>query len=229
MRKFVVAAILFVFPTWLSRQILRILYPNSVKIGNGAKIGFSIILSDNIQIGGGKIGHFNLIKVNHFKLGEHVLIKHLNLIRGNFSFVMDDNAYINHTNKISTPSKLSVGEVEFHMKEHSHVTVNHIIDMTDSVIIGKGTWIAGCETHLWTHSFFLSKTKYESKKMSAPIIIGNHVYIGARCSIMPGVNISDAITIGAQTCISKSLNKQGLYVSQPVRYLSFDPDDKIYH
>lgn len=41
---------------------------------------------------------------------------------------------------------------------------------------------------------------------------------------MAGVCIGDSITIGANSCISKTIMEQGCYVSQPVRFIPFDPD-----
>lgn len=83
-------------------------------------------------------------------------------------------------------------------------------------------------TQIWTHSFFKSRQSLtKSVKSTKPVAIGKNCYIGSNCGIMPGVCISDGITIGSMTCVSKSLQREGLYVSQPIRFIEFDPDSKI--
>lgn len=228
MKKIIVAFILFLFPTALARLLFRIVRLKSICIEKDAKIGFSIIYCNEFRLSGGaRIGHLNFFDVDSIRIGKNARIKHLNFCKGDFCVILENNIYINHTNKISALHKKIGIKPVFHMKEFSHITVGHVIDMADSVTIGKGSWIAGCDTHLWTHSFFLSRLSYKNKKICNPITIGNHVYVGARCSIMPGVYICDGVTIGAQTCISKDLNIPGLYVSQPIRHIAFDPDIKI--
>jgi acetyltransferase-like isoleucine patch superfamily enzyme len=59
------------------------------------------------------------------------------------------------------------------------------------------------------------------------VVIGNNCHIATKVVLL-GCKISDGITIGANSCVSKDLEKSGLYVNQPLRYIeSYDPDEKM--
>ena len=105
--------------------------------------------------------------------------------------------------------------------------MKQLLDMTDSITIGESSMLAGADTQIWTHSFLFSKTEKKYARIDSPVVIGKHCYIGARCTILSVVNIADAITVGACTCVSKSLNVQGLYTSQDLKYKKFDPDERM--
>lgn len=113
------------------------------------------------------------------------------------------------------------------MNERAKIGVKHLLDMTDSIIIGHDSMLAGADTQIWTHNFFFSAHTTKIAREDASVRIGNNCYIGARCTITAGVDIGDAITVGANSCVTKSLRKQGLYVGQGLRYLEFNPDEKI--
>ena len=99
--------------------------------------------------------------------------------------------------------------------------------MTDDITILDNTILAGLETNIWTHSFYVSKSSGYVARIDKSVIIGRNCYIGSRCTILPGVRISDGVTVGAHVCVSKDLDKSGLYVSQPCRFINFDSDEKI--
>jgi acetyltransferase-like isoleucine patch superfamily enzyme len=48
--------------------------------------------------------------------------------------------------------------------------------------------------------------------------IGNHVSIGSNATIMP-VEICDNVVIGAGAVVTKSIDKPGIYVGNPARFL----------
>lgn len=138
-----------------------------------------------------------------------------------------EGSRIGNMNKISSASKIQYHEVVFHLGAKTNLNANHQLDMTDSIIVGNNSLLAGTQTQIWTHSFLIPKGKTRRVRVDSPVMIGDNVYIGSRCSIMPDVNIADNITIGAQTCVSKNLKEKGLYVSQPLRFIEFDADEKL--
>lgn len=150
------------------------------------------------------------------------VIRNLNFIRGNFSLLMEEKAIIGNMNKFSSISRSTYQSVVLSLGKRCHVVGNHLFDMTSSISIGEHTTLGGVSTQIWTHGFYKSSKMENSPRIDASVKIGSNCYIGARCSIMPGVEIADDITVGAQTCVSKSLSKSGLYVSQPIRYIDFD-------
>ena len=70
-------------PSFLKISIYRILLKWDV--GDGVKIGLSIIGSENVKIGKGvQISHFNIVKqMRRFELGDHTYILRANFFGGN--------------------------------------------------------------------------------------------------------------------------------------------------
>lgn len=139
---------------------------------------------------------------------------------------MGRESWINNQNKISSIGE-TYHEVRLTLLENAKIGVKHLLDMTDSITIGRNSMLAGADTQIWTHNFIFAKHSSEIAREDAAVTIGNNCYIGARCTIMAGVTVSDAITVGAATCVAKDLERQGLYVGQGLRYIEFDPDKKI--
>ncbi len=194
------------------------------------KVGLSLIIANEIRLGeNAKIGHFNVIVVDKLIMGKDTYIGHLNFIKGWFDLIMDERASINLQNKISRilSPKGNYCKAKVDMKYHAKIGVKHTLDVTRSITIGKNTMLAGSETQVWTHGFYFSKQGEKVTRIDGEVTIGDNCYIGARCVLLAGVNIGNAITVGANTCISKSIQQQGLYVSQPLRYIPFDPDEAV--
>lgn len=221
--KLIRALLLLFLPTWLVKYVC---VGKNIHIGKNTHVGFSLILTDSLAIGDDSvIGHFNLIKVKSLKLGKKSSVGFLNILKGNFKVELGDKSCIHQTNKI-TNSADGLDDVCFSMGNVCYVNVGHVIDLSDSLRIEDGSILAGCSTQIWTHGWYYGQTLGQAK-ICSPVSIGKNVYVGSRCCITPGVNIADNITIGAQTTISKSLDKSGCYVSQPVRFIEYNPDEKI--
>ena len=51
----------------------------------------------------------------------------------------------------------------------------------------------------------------QGEKPHRPVIIGNNVWIGARCIILPGVSIGDNVIIGANTVVTKDVPMNSVF------------------
>jgi len=51
------------------------------------------------------------------------------------------------------------------------------------------------------------------------IVIGNNVYIGNNCLIMPGVIIGDNVIIGAGSVVTKSIPSNCVVAGNPIKYI----------
>ena len=224
--RIVSAGILFLLPSQISLWIVKTL-PLGVKIKGKGKIGFSIVMADEIYLDeGAVIGSFNIIDVKSIKMAKNSMIRNRNRIRGNISIELAPKAVISRKNTICN-EKESYRKTHFFLGYNSIIGSAHHIDLTQSVTIGDNSILAGIGTQIWTHGFYHSKVGEGRWRIDHSVIIGNNVYVGARCILCQGIKISDSITIGAGAVVSKDLAQQGLYVSQALRYIQFDPDVKI--
>ena len=197
-------------------------------IGRKVKIGFSIIMVNNItMMSNSKIGHFNLVKVDTLEMGENAGIGLLNIIRGPFDVKLRKRAAIGKNclirrGKVGT---VTVGKSELILGELSKLTANHFIDMTRSIIFGDFSTLAGIRSQLWTHGYVHAPEGPDRFRVDGEITIGSNVYIGSGVIINPGVYISDTINIGGGAVVSKSLHEKGMYVAQALRHLDKGYED----
>lgn len=208
-------------PCKFKNFLLRILGWNVEK---GCRLGFSLIYSLDVRLAmNSRVGFGNIVFNDKCILRKGSYIGHLNLIRGPLCIILLDKAGIGNRNKIIRAKKGVVwGRSIFKLGVWSKITSEHVIDCTRSVILGDYTTLAGCRSQVWTHGYIHAPQGLERFRVDGSIRIGNNVYIGSSSVINSGVKINDGITVGSSTCVARSLLKQGMYVSQPLRYIQYD-------
>ena len=85
------------------------------------------------------------------------------------------------------------------------------IEIGDGVLIGHNTTIATLN-----HSFNPEKRADIRPKS---VKIGNNVWIGSDCTILPGVEIGDGAIIGAGSVVTKSIPKNSVAAGNPARII----------
>ncbi|MCE5319793.1 MAG: acyltransferase [Bacteroidales bacterium] len=99
-----------------------------------------------------------------------------------------------------------------------------------TIIWGGGETIIGSRVSTGPGTVFLSATyshapglkmvdgmeEGKTKVLGGKLIVGNDVYIGARCVIMP-VTIGEGAVIGAGSFVNKDCEPWGIYVGSPAR------------
>ena len=89
-----------------------------------------------------------------------------------------------------------------------------LIEIGDNVRLGPRVHILA---HDGSTKQFLNYTRIGNVK------IGNNVFIGADSVVLPDVTIVDNVIVGANSTISKSLLKPGVYAGSPAKYIkSYD-------
>lgn len=111
------------------------------------------------------------------------------------------------------------------------VTIGEYTDIQPHTIIwGGGKTVIGDRVSTGPGTVFLSATyshapglkmvdgmkEGETAILGGNLNIGNDVYIGARCTIMP-VNIGEGAVIGAGSFVNKDCEPWGIYVGSPAR------------
>lgn len=87
----------------------------------------------------------------------------------------------------------------------------HLITIGDSVTIAPRAYIL---CHDASTQMFLGRTK------TAPVTIGNRVFIGAGAMILPGVSIGDDVIIGAGSLVTKDIPSNSLAIGHPAHVVS---------
>jgi len=86
---------------------------------------------------------------------------------------------------------------------------NDIVSIGDYFVLGAGSIII---THC-PISFYNGK--------SVEINIGNYVYVGAHCIVLPGVNIGNNVVIGAGSVVSKDIPSNVVVAGNPCRIIRY--------
>lgn len=92
-------------------------------------------------------------------------------------------------------------EAELHIGEKTYINRNTCIVAKEFINIGNNVSI-GPNVCIYDHDHSdKSKTGY----VTAPITIGNHVWIGSNCTILKGVKIGNNTTIAAGSVITHDI------------------------
>lgn len=102
-------------------------------------------------------------------------------------------------------SKIRIGN-------NSQIGINSIMD--NDVIIGDDVTM-GPDVIIYTSSHEDKELgipiNQQGEKPHRPVTIGNNVWIGARCIILPGVSIGDNAIIGANTVVTKDVPMNSVF------------------
>jgi len=125
------------------------------------------------------------------------------------------DADIRYNVLITNPEKLIVGK---HCLINSNVSFifgasNETIELGDNVFIGPG-----CLLTVVTHQIGDS-SKRAGNNVYRPIRIEDGVWIGANCTILPGVTIGKGSVVGAGALVNKDVPPNVLVVGVPARII----------
>ena len=88
----------------------------------------------------------------------------------------------------------------------------------DNVKIGGGTCIYTSDFHSLDAQLRASKDDSKHRK-SAPVVIENDVFIGARCIILKGVTIGSCSIIGAGSVVTRSIPPNQIWAGNPAQFI----------
>lgn len=87
--------------------------------------------------------------------------------------------------------------------------------------IGNNVYItAGTDFVTHDGGTLILRNHVSDLEWSAPIEIGDEVYIGVRCIILPGVRIGNRCIIGAGSVVNRSVPDNSVYAGVPARHIS---------
>lgn len=105
---------------------------------------------------------------------------------------------------------------------HSAITNRHIIDCTNSVLIGKFATFAGFRSQILTHSIDL----LENRQSSKPIKIGEYSFVGTDSVIIGGSQLPNYSLLSAKSLLNKAYKEEymlyGGIPAKPIRKISME-------
>jgi acetyltransferase-like isoleucine patch superfamily enzyme len=92
---------------------------------------------------------------------------------------------------------------------------------TEPYLITVGDHVSATKTRFETHDggIWCIRSEYPEIDIIKPIVIGNNVYIGYGCIILPGVTIGDNVVIGANSIVSRDIPSNSVAVGSPARVI----------
>ncbi len=189
------------------KWVLQKLY--QYDIGEGARIGYSIILAKHLRLGrNAVIGHLNIVKhIDNLELGENSGIGNRNFITG---FSVSDPVVVKNEHFSHLPAR----KCELVIGRHVGITSRHYFDCNGGIYIGDFCQIGGFETAFLTHSIDLK----ENRQDASPITIGRYAFIGTRVTFLKGSAIPDYSVVGGCSLVNKKFEEpHTLYAGVPCK------------
>ena len=97
------------------------------------------------------------------------------------------------------------------------------VEIGNFVMFGPGVFIIGDDHNykkVGTPSIFSGRPRLR------PTIIGDDVWVGARCTIMSGITIGDGVIVAAGSVVTKDLQSCGIYAGAPATLVRMRFDEE---
>lgn len=112
--------------------------------------------------------------------------------------------------RIVGPGSLIVGDRVF-VNRHVYFDTNATISIGSDVQVGDHVTFLTA-----THSIG-GRDRRADAMITAPVTVGDGVWIGSGAVILPGVSIGDGVVVGAGAIVTRDLEPDGVYVGNPAR------------
>jgi serine acetyltransferase len=203
-------------PFWPLKRLILIRFFR-YHIHPQASIGYSFIFPMTLHMDkNARIGHASVCKgISILWMGRDSSIGRLNWITG---FPRNNNGR-HFADQPRRRPRLILGT-------NAAITNRHLIDCTDSVIIGPFSTVAGFSSQVLTHSVDISLARQVAK----PVLIGKYSFVGTGSIMLPGCRIPSYSVVAAGSVVNKPLRDSyylyGGIPARPIRILN--RDDKYF-
>ncbi len=117
---------------------------------------------------------------------------------------------------VGSNCSLTIGD-NLGMSQSAIVAMDNVF-IGNNVKIGGGSLIYATDFHSINKD--VRKTNDDLRRCkTAPVYIGNDVFIGARCIILKGVTIGDGAIIGAGSIVTKSVPADEVWAGNPAKFI----------
>lgn len=201
---------------------MLILSPNSAKMIDMRKVKIRKLIQVFFQE-----ANFNHAKIQFAKIiaapfPEFTSSRIRSAILRSIGFRIGSGAFVFGMPKIS-----GGGDIYHHLiiGDYVGIGISCFFDLAATISIGDYTGI-GPEVMMITGTHDIGpSTKRVGPSQAEPIVIGKGVWIGARCTIMPGVTIGDGAIIATGSVVSKDIPPNMMAGGNPARVLRKLDDD----
>ncbi len=169
-------------------------YFNGVKFDNINSFGFPFV---NVAIGGECVIGKNFKMNNGVKFSDSGINGKCRIdVRNGAKLIIGNN----------------VGMSDVTITCHRNITIGN------NVLLGVGTQIRDTDNHSLNPMDRINGLDWKNKK-TAPINIGDNVFIGANCIILKGVNIGSNSIVGAGSVVSKDIPSDEIWGGNPAKFI----------
>jgi acetyltransferase-like isoleucine patch superfamily enzyme len=185
------------------------------RIGRNVSIGpGSVVVGREVEIGDGtSIGFLSIVRGRQIKIGRFVKIGSTTIIDTEKIEILED-AKINEQVFIGG---LSSPESYIRVGKRAIIMQMSFLNPARPLIIGDDAGIGG-HCLIFTHGSWQSILDGYPVTF-APVTIGNNVWLPWRVFVMPGVDIGDGATIGANSLVTRSIPAGALAAGAPAKVL----------
>lgn len=99
------------------------------------------------------------------------------------------------------------------------IICNNHISIGDNVKIGGGVVIYDTDFHSLDYRKRLKRSLDLKHQITKPVIIKNHVFIGAHSTILKGVTIGERSIVGACSVVTKNIPSDEIWAGNPARFI----------
>lgn len=92
---------------------------------------------------------------------------------------------------------------------------------TEPYLVSIGNHVSATNTHFETHdgAIWIFREEHPDWDIIKPITIGDNVYIGTGCIILPGITIGNNVIIGGGSIVTKNIPENCVYAGVPAKLI----------
>lgn len=150
---------------------------------------------------------------HNVRIGRTVRIRYPELVYLHDNTIIDDFVYISTGLELNTHSAIEAGCVLMGGLDQK-ITVGAYSCICSNSTLMCGTHDFKTGLHIIDHNHDV-----EQGLIYGDIAIGDHVILGTKSTVLPGINIQTGVRIGAHSLVNKDLEAWNLYAGTPCRQL----------
>jgi tetrahydrodipicolinate N-acetyltransferase len=120
---------------------------------------------------------------------------------------------------VSRGARIVVDGGELHLGHASYVNAGSKVFCSSSVRIGADTSISW-DVQIMDTDFHAFVTAGERQPLHAPVVIGDHVWIGTGATVLKGVTIGDGAVVGAQSVVTRDVPAGAVVAGAPAKVVA---------